>query len=494
MSRQGISITGPTESESGATIESVNAIDNTDGTTSLSFAMTDGNTFGPYTTTLVGDSIDGITRVRLADGLVSAPSYGFTNSTNTGMYMGGTGVNVRIRFTAAGQDQLFINNSGVEISEDIKPTSDNNSWLGNPVIRWAQSHTMNEYVYGTLNLATTTASQLLLTDGSKNVVSSLTLPSGCAATNMSLTTPTVTTMQAGAGLVGTPSYGFTSTAGTGIYSTANNELAFASGSGKRMWVLNGTLNCALNILPDSTAGLRTVGDASKLFAGVYSTFVQTLGTQSTIRIDSNVAFSAPVAVMNGTTSTSATVGVDIVLSTGSKLSYVRANGLGNVMVAPGGATTDKAFCPASTGDVYLGNASYKWAEIFCANATINTSDANEKNTIETSPLGLSFIQALTPRRFKFNEGSSGRFHYGLIAQEVKSVMDSITVSANDFAGFIEDTKRVETPSEIEGEPTVTFEPTFGLRYTEFIAPMIKAIQELSATVAAQQLQIDALSS
>lgn len=41
--------------------------------------------------------------------------------------------------------------------------------------------------------ASNTANQLLLTDSSKNIVSSLSLPSGCDATNMTLTTPTIST-------------------------------------------------------------------------------------------------------------------------------------------------------------------------------------------------------------------------------------------------------------------------------------------------------------
>jgi hypothetical protein len=44
--------------------------------------------------------------------------------------------------------------------------------------------------------ASNTANQLLLTDGIKNIVSSLNLPSGCSATSMSLTTPSITGLTA----------------------------------------------------------------------------------------------------------------------------------------------------------------------------------------------------------------------------------------------------------------------------------------------------------
>ena len=64
-----------------------------------------------------------------------------------------------------------------------------------------------------------------------------------------------------------------------------------------------------------------------------------------------------------------------------------------------------------------------------------------------------------------------RKHHGLIAQEVKSVMDELGVDTNDFAGYVD--------ANISGDVDKLF-----LRYTEFIAPMIKAIQELSAKVEA----------
>ena len=50
----------------------------------------------------------------------------------------------------------------------------------------------------------------------------------------------------------------------------------------------------------------------------------------------------------------------------------------------------------------------------------------------------------------------------------------------DFAGFCKDTITVDTDMNELETPKVEY----SLRYTEFISPMIKAIQELSAKVAA----------
>jgi len=150
----------------------------------------------------------------------------------------------------------------------------------------------------------------------------------------------------------------------------------------------------------------------------------------------------------------------------------------------------------------LGDATRRWNEIFSTNATINTSDRNMKTDINESTLGLDFINALTPVSYKWinrqnivsfhdetvdekvyeinedgenvetivqkvikvpdNTPSGGvRTHYGLIAQDVKAVLDNMNMSTLDFAAYI-DTGEIK-----------------GLRYEEFIAPLIKAVQELT---------------
>ena len=117
----------------------------------------------------------------------------------------------------------------------------------------------------------------------------------------------------------------------------------------------------------------------------------------------------------------------------------------------------------------LGDTSNRWDDIYATNATIATSDVNLKNTITDSTLGLNFINSLRPVSYKLNNKS--RTHYGLIAQEVKTTLDSLSVNTQDFAGYV--------------DPSVTNDDDngpLGLRYSEFIAPIIKAIQELKEEV------------
>ena len=129
--------------------------------------------------------------------------------------------------------------------------------------------------------------------------------------------------------------------------------------------------------------------------------------------------------------------------------------------------------------------------VYAQKAVVTRSDERDKIDIADSDLGLNFILKLKPRRYKMNpreayfqtientemtseniatidytapnDGSKARKrpHYGLVAQEVKQAMNELDI---DFAGYLD--------SKVDGG-----EDVLSLGYTEFIAPMIKAIQQ-----------------
>jgi hypothetical protein len=155
----------------------------------------------------------------------------------------------------------------------------------------------------------------------------------------------------------------------------------------------------------------------------------------------------------------------------------------------------KSIIPQDTGVHTVGRAGRFWSEVFATNGTINTSDVRTKEQIVSSPLGLNFINLLRPVNYKWKDSTfpsmpdengnttqitltHHRKHYGLIAQEVKTVLDNLNVSTEDFAGYVYDS---ETDS-------------YALRYTEFVAPLIKAVQELSTRLTAAEATITALQS
>ena len=120
----------------------------------------------------------------------------------------------------------------------------------------------------------------------------------------------------------------------------------------------------------------------------------------------------------------------------------------------------------------LGSTSYgMWQEVFAYTAEINTSDENWKNSIEELPEKyLTMMDAITPVRYKMNNGSSNRYHTGFISQNVKAAMDAAGVSDLDFAGWCKDV-------DAEGNDI------YLLRYSEFISILWAKIKQLEGRIA-----------
>jgi hypothetical protein len=160
--------------------------------------------------------------------------------------------------------------------------------------------------------------------------------------------------------------------------------------------------------------------------------------------------------------------------------------------------------PETDNAYLLGQGGQRWSAVWAANGTIQTSDARTKTDVADAALGLDFINALRPVSYKFTVGGKKvirqdyvdadgnvvhpddpkfvdavpgpiitedvpgtRTHWGLIAQEVKAACDAANV---DFGGWLLTDKDDPTSQQ-------------ALRYDQFISPLIKAVQELSARVA-----------
>lgn len=97
------------------------------------------------------------------------------------------------------------------------------------------------------------------------------------------------------------------------------------------------------------------------------------------------------------------------------------------------------------------------------------SDRNIKNSVGSlSPEYDKLFDNLNPVRYKYNEGTSGRFHTGFIAQEVEAATINAGLSTQDFAAFIRNT---------DGETTTCY-----LRYEEIIALCVSQIQKLKTRI------------
>ena len=167
------------------------------------------------------------------------------------------------------------------------------------------------------------------------------------------------------------------------------------------------------------------------------------------------------------------------------------------------ASTDNAYDigVASTGRV---------RNLYLVNNPTVGSDERDKTDVQDSPLGLDFIRALRPVAYRIKVGDQWvdaepvldeqgqpvvdadgqpvmrevvksrpgvRTHFGLLAQQVKSVLPE----GQDFAGWVK-----TDPDDPESREA--------LRYEQFISPLIKAVQEQQAQIDALKAEVEALKS
>ena len=104
---------------------------------------------------------------------------------------------------------------------------------------------------------------------------------------------------------------------------------------------------------------------------------------------------------------------------------------------------------------------------------------------------------LIPSSYEMIDGTSGRTHYGLIAQDVEELMKKLNMDSSDFAGFIKSPKKIikyedENGKKLENpiEEVIENEYDYALRYDEFIAPLIKVVQEQQKMIEQQQRIIE----
>ena len=130
-------------------------------------------------------------------------------------------------------------------------------------------------------------------------------------------------------------------------------------------------------------------------------------------------------------------------------------------------------------------------ETLYSESQVNTSDKRLKTNIQPIHKAIEFIQSLQPREFHMVSGKSGRKHFGFLAQDVEKALSSSTGDAGVLVKF-SPTNNVSDEQEesIDFSDDSTY--TYGLRYDEFIAPMVATIQDLYKQVDALKEEIKEL--
>jgi len=326
--------------------------------------------------------------------------------------------------------------------------------------------------------AITLAGTLAVANGGTGVTTSTGTTSVVLSTSPTITTPVISGNTTVNGL----------RLGNGISSGANNTV-FGLNAG------NAQTTGIANTLVGMNAGISlTSGTQNTFFGRSAGTGVTTQNNNTCIGYNTGIG---PIGAGNtaigyralvDTTSTTATFNTSVGYQALATLNtYTNCSGLG----------ADAAV----TGDnqIQLGDSA---TTTYVYGTVQNRSDLRDKADVRDTQLGLAFVNALRPVDYKLDmrddykparpddvenaeamaawreaskienlthDGSKkrSRFHHGLIAQEVKAVLDAQGI---DFGGFQD--------HKIAGGNDVL---TIG--YDELIAPLIKSIQELTARIA-----------
>ena len=136
----------------------------------------------------------------------------------------------------------------------------------------------------------------------------------------------------------------------------------------------------------------------------------------------------------------------------------------------GNLSVSGSAAPETDGGGQLGYSNNRWSVVYAQTGTISTSDREQKKDIsyELAQYDALFGR-LRPACYRLKDGTSGRIHTGLIAQDVEQALEDCGLNGDAFAAF------VRSPREDGGAD-------YGLRYEELIALCIRQIQRLSARV------------
>lgn len=162
--------------------------------------------------------------------------------------------------------------------------------------------------------------------------------------------------------------------------------------------------------------------------------------------------------------------------------------LGNTELSGTGVNSNQTalyattFAPSFDSKIYLGSPGGRWESVCLKTSPSVVSDRNQKKDIEyfEPEYADNIISKLKPCNYRFKDGTSGRIHSGLIAQDVEEALSDLGMGTNDFAAFMKANK-VEMDESGNVTP-IEGEYEYSLRYEEFISLLIGECQYLKSRI------------
>lgn len=244
-------------------------------------------------------------------------------------------------------------------------------------------------------------------------------------------------------------------------STANSAYSLANAA-------NNTANNAEDKVEAWSYRGTTYIDGSKIQTGTVEASILRGGTVELLA--SNGSSVGDITI----TSTETGIGLEFTTNRGG----IRTTSAGNWWVdASGGSfglsgsrfsfTMD--IMPNANNGASLGTSGFRWNDIWATNSNIQSSDRNIKKDIQ---YGLeeydALFDAIKPVTFRYIDGTSGRTHMGIIAQDLEESLNELGISTQDCAAF------VKAESDNPDMPGYDY----AVRYGEFIPLLIYQVQKI----------------
>ena len=438
-----------------------------------------------------------------ASGTEDLPGYSFTADISTGIYYSSSSMG----FSTAGTRKLLLDSSKVEIS--YVPVYAINGSASAPAYSFTNDTNTGIYRSTTDTLTFSTGGTGRVSINTTNVV-----------TDLPIIGP--------AGTVSLPSYTFNSDTNTGLYSYGADEIGIACGGTLVGRFYNSGFIMNGNVFTDLTPSSGTLHWYLRTNGGSLRNAIGMAGTESGSDAGSNLtfwnytdagAFKATVYTNERSTNYNTFYGRLWAGQTASitipSLGFTNQTDCGMSSFYTDQidfitnsvhrfSITNSAIIPAADATYNLGSGGLRMNTIFASVGVINTSQRSLKEDITDCTLGLDFINRLQPKKYKWKsrtyeekyqdektkeektrtiEKTHSRYHYGLIADDVKDILDELKISTNDFAGYVDTSIN---------EPEIP--QTLGLNYTQFIPILIKAVQELKTELDDAKARITVLES
>jgi hypothetical protein len=145
---------------------------------------------------------------------------------------------------------------------------------------------------------------------------------------------------------------------------------------------------------------------------------------------------------------------------------------------PSASTTYGMIRKSSKGNglnIYTHSAGELGGTWYCKDSLINGSSRNIKHNIELLSNNYAILfDNLNPIRYKYNDGTSNRYHTGFIVDEVETAISKSGLTTQDFAAYC-----ISDPETGDG----------GLRYEKFISLNTWQIQLLKPRMTAAEEKI-----